>query len=252
MPVFTSDVVDAVLAHMNDDHRDDNVLIVRAFAGRHADTAVMSDLDGRGGTWRYSFEGEEHELHLPWSEELTERPDDPARDRGALRRRVHAARRGAATALSPSVERPTSSDHRSHHENVPEPPAGDRLRNRLCPDRHRRASSSPRASGSSTPRAACCSGSSRSTCFHNVAHVVIGAALLIAGLSGARPAKTVNGGHRRGVPGARPHRPVRRGQRVQHPGHQRRRQRAALRQRRPPAGRRPRRRARNEGGDGPT
>lgn len=29
--------------------------------------------------------------------------------------------------------------------------------------------------------------------FHNVAHVVIGAALLIAGLSGVRPAKTVNG-----------------------------------------------------------
>jgi hypothetical protein len=29
--------------------------------------------------------------------------------------------------------------------------------------------------------------------FHNVAHMVIGAALLIAGLSGVRPAKTVNG-----------------------------------------------------------
>jgi hypothetical protein len=28
--------------------------------------------------------------------------------------------------------------------------------------------------------------------FHNVAHIVIGAALLIAGLSGIRPAKTVN------------------------------------------------------------
>ncbi len=76
MPGFSSDVVDAVLAHMNDDHRDDNVLIVRAFAGRHADTAVMSDLDGRGGTWRYSFEGEEHELHLPWSAgEITQRPE---------------------------------------------------------------------------------------------------------------------------------------------------------------------------------
>ena len=67
--------VDAVLAHMNDGHRDDNVLIVRAFAGRHADTAVMSDLDGRGGTWRYRFEGEEHELHLPWSGEVTEHPE---------------------------------------------------------------------------------------------------------------------------------------------------------------------------------
>ena len=73
---FSPDIVDAVLAHMNDDHRDDNVLIVRAFAGRNADTAVMADLDSRGGTWRYHFEGEDHELHLPWSSgEITERPE---------------------------------------------------------------------------------------------------------------------------------------------------------------------------------
>jgi hypothetical protein len=73
---FSPDVVDAVLAHMNGDHPDDNVLIVRAFAGRDADTAVMSDVDGRGGTWRYTFEGEEHELHLPWSSgEISDRPE---------------------------------------------------------------------------------------------------------------------------------------------------------------------------------
>jgi len=91
MSGFSSDVVDAVLAHMNDDHRDDNVLIVRAFAGRHADAAVMSNLDGRGGTWRYTFEGEEHELHLPWSEELTERP--------AIRREIVALYDAACTQL---------------------------------------------------------------------------------------------------------------------------------------------------------
>jgi hypothetical protein len=73
---FSPDVVDDVLAHMNGDHRDDNVLIVRAFAGRDADAAVMSDLDRRGGTWRYTFEGEEHELHLPWSSgEISDRPE---------------------------------------------------------------------------------------------------------------------------------------------------------------------------------
>lgn len=72
---FSPDVVDAVLAHMNDDHGDDNILIVRAFAGRHAEAATMSDVDGRGGTWRYTFEGEEHELHLPWAAgEISERP----------------------------------------------------------------------------------------------------------------------------------------------------------------------------------
>ena len=73
---ISPDLVDAVLTQMNDDHRDDNVLIVRAFAGRDAESAVMSDADGRGGTWRYRFEGEEHELHLPWSSgEVTEHPD---------------------------------------------------------------------------------------------------------------------------------------------------------------------------------
>jgi Protein of unknown function (DUF2470) len=72
---FSPDIVDAVLAHMNDDDRDDNVLIVRAFAGREADAAHLSDVDGRGGTWKYSFEGEEHELHVPWSSgEITDRP----------------------------------------------------------------------------------------------------------------------------------------------------------------------------------
>lgn len=73
---ISPDVVDAVLAHMNDDHRDDNIVIVRAFAGRDADAAHMSGLDARGGIWRYTFEGEEHELHLPWSSgETIERPD---------------------------------------------------------------------------------------------------------------------------------------------------------------------------------
>ena len=91
MPDFDSAVVDAELAQMNADHRDDNVIIVRAFAGRHADTAVMSDIDGRGGTWRYTFEGEEHELHLPWSEELTEGP--------AIRREIIALYDAACTQL---------------------------------------------------------------------------------------------------------------------------------------------------------
>src|SRR5690348_10141627 len=73
---FSPDIVDAVLAHMNDDHRDDNMLIVRAFAARDIESAVMSDLDHRGGTWRYRSEGEEHELHVPWaSGEISERPE---------------------------------------------------------------------------------------------------------------------------------------------------------------------------------
>ncbi len=75
MTVFSPEVVAAVLAHMNDDHLDDNLLIVRAFAGRDPESARMIDLDHRGGTWRYSVAGEEADLHLPWSRELAERPE---------------------------------------------------------------------------------------------------------------------------------------------------------------------------------
>lgn len=83
MPPFTDDAVDAILAHMNADHPDDNVLIARAFAGRDVVSAVMSDLDTRGGTWHYVASGDSSgdgdpgetlELHIPWSTELTERP----------------------------------------------------------------------------------------------------------------------------------------------------------------------------------
>ncbi len=79
MPPFSADAVEAILAHMNADHRDDNVLIARAFAGRDVASAVMSDLDSRGGTWHYvasggDATGETYELHIPWSTELTERP----------------------------------------------------------------------------------------------------------------------------------------------------------------------------------
>ena len=49
---FAPEVRRAVLAHMNDDHRDDNVLIARAFGpDRAADTAVMTGFDGDGGEW---------------------------------------------------------------------------------------------------------------------------------------------------------------------------------------------------------
>jgi hypothetical protein len=184
MPGFDSDVVDAVLAHMNDDHRDDNVLIVRAFAGRHADAAVMSDLDGSGGTWRYTFEGEEHELHLPWSEETDRAARHPAGDRRALRRGLRAARRRAAAALSgrePAAVRASPNRLLATALGIAYvvigvagffvtsgvgffgAPGGLPLRD---------------LRGEQPPQRAC--------------HVVIGAALAIAGLSGTRQAKAVN------------------------------------------------------------
>jgi len=74
VPTFTAEVVDAVLHHMNDDHTDDSLLIVRAFGDDAATTATMTTLDERGGTWTYLVGSEERELTVPWSIEVTERP----------------------------------------------------------------------------------------------------------------------------------------------------------------------------------
>lgn len=49
---FDHDTQRAVLAHMNDDHLDDNLLIVRAFGpDPEAASAVMTGFDGDGGDW---------------------------------------------------------------------------------------------------------------------------------------------------------------------------------------------------------
>lgn len=71
--VFPAEIVDAVLAHMNSDHNDDNLLIVRAFGDPDATAATMTTLDHRGGTWSYALAGEERRLTLPWSADIGER-----------------------------------------------------------------------------------------------------------------------------------------------------------------------------------
>lgn len=75
MPTFSDDVVAAVLHHMNDDHLDDNLLIARAFGHPDASAATMTTLDHRGGSWVYLVEGSEHELTVPWTQEISERPE---------------------------------------------------------------------------------------------------------------------------------------------------------------------------------
>jgi hypothetical protein len=73
--VFPASTVDAVLAHMNSDHNDDNLLIVRAFGSRDAASATMTTLDHRGATWAYVTGGADHELTLPWRAEISERAE---------------------------------------------------------------------------------------------------------------------------------------------------------------------------------
>ena len=60
---------------MNDDHVDDSLLIARAFATPDAEAAKMVALDGQAGHWIYTVSGIEHELAVPWSAPITERPE---------------------------------------------------------------------------------------------------------------------------------------------------------------------------------
>ena len=73
--VFSPEVIAGVLHHMNDDHTADSILFVRAFAGVEPDTAVMTGFDHLGGTWSYTVDGVEHEITIPWSVEISERPE---------------------------------------------------------------------------------------------------------------------------------------------------------------------------------
>lgn len=76
MAVFSSEVVAAVLHHMNDDHSADNLLITRAFSGAEVEAAEMVGLDEHGGDWRYTADGAEHTLRVPWpGGEIAERPE---------------------------------------------------------------------------------------------------------------------------------------------------------------------------------
>ena len=75
MTEFSSDVVTAVLAHMNDDHPEDSLLIARAFANASATSATMTSLDGNGGTWDYTLGDDTLSATVPWSGPITERPE---------------------------------------------------------------------------------------------------------------------------------------------------------------------------------
>jgi len=75
VPTFSADVVAAVLHHMNDDHRDDNLLIARAFGNPDATASTMTTLDHLGGSWSYEAGGAEHALTVPWSGQISERAE---------------------------------------------------------------------------------------------------------------------------------------------------------------------------------
>jgi hypothetical protein len=75
VPTFSPDIIAAVLAHMNGDHPDDNLLIARAFGDAEAASATMIGLDEAAGQWTYTVGGTSVALTVPWSTTISERPE---------------------------------------------------------------------------------------------------------------------------------------------------------------------------------
>lgn len=71
--MFDQGVIEAILAHMNDDHEADNLAIVRANGQPDATSARMSGLDQRQGFWVATSADGEHEVAVTWPEPLTDR-----------------------------------------------------------------------------------------------------------------------------------------------------------------------------------
>jgi putative heme iron utilization protein len=72
--IFTSDVVAQIARHMNDDHAEDNVLIVRGLGGiPTASAARMSGLDADGMDFEATVDGIVVPVRIPFSEQISER-----------------------------------------------------------------------------------------------------------------------------------------------------------------------------------
>ncbi|MBU2668571.1 DUF2470 domain-containing protein [Actinoplanes bogorensis] len=71
---FPPEVVDEIARHMNGDHTDNMVLIVRALGGMPTATAArMSGLDADAMEFKAVVNGIEVPVRVPFSERLTER-----------------------------------------------------------------------------------------------------------------------------------------------------------------------------------
>ncbi|NKR59188.1 DUF2470 domain-containing protein [Rhodococcus hoagii] len=91
MTTFDAAVVTAVTGHMNGDHTEDNLLIVRAFAEPDATAARMTGLDGRSGEWVAEVDGVDRTVRVPWL--------GPVTDRASIRTEVGALYRAACEKL---------------------------------------------------------------------------------------------------------------------------------------------------------
>lgn len=71
---FSQQIIDAVTGHMNEDHPEDNVLIVKALGDRpEATAATMTTMDGDAAEFEAQVGGAAQTVRIPWSKPLTER-----------------------------------------------------------------------------------------------------------------------------------------------------------------------------------
>ncbi|QWC85088.1 DUF2470 domain-containing protein [Nocardioidaceae bacterium] len=71
---FPPEVTEAVLSHMNDDHAQDSLTIVRAHGYPAARSAEMTGVDEHGGTWHVVDAVGEASVRIGWlGGEVTER-----------------------------------------------------------------------------------------------------------------------------------------------------------------------------------
>ncbi len=71
---FSEQVIAAVRDHMNLDHTEDSLLIVKSLGGQpDATEAEMSGMDGAGLDFLAKIDGKDTTVRVPWSEPLTER-----------------------------------------------------------------------------------------------------------------------------------------------------------------------------------
>jgi len=91
--IFDEAATTGILSHMNGDHTDDNLLIVRAFGVPEAVSATMTGLDGEAGDWVATVaDGSTAAVRVPW-------PDGPIDERPQVRKAVVLVYREACSRL---------------------------------------------------------------------------------------------------------------------------------------------------------
>lgn len=69
-------MIAGVTGHMNGDHPEDNLLIVRAYGHPEATSSTMIGVTGEAGVWSVTDPAGTHEVSVPWpGGPITERPE---------------------------------------------------------------------------------------------------------------------------------------------------------------------------------